>query len=145
MSTNQESGNEAKRSIHAEGAYIEGEVTVKGNFAGRDQYIVNPDTAQMLAKSFKEIFAAIEAHPSITDTDKADLHSDVEEIEEELTKGDKANESFLSKRLRNIGRIAPDILQVVIAAIADPLAGLGVVAAKIAEKAQNESGKKSTG
>ena len=44
------------------------------------------------------------------------------------------DEGFLSRRLRNIARMAPDVLDVVVATLANPLAGLGVAAKKLAEK-----------
>ena len=58
----------------------------------------------------------------------------VEEIAAEDQKGEDADESFIARRLRNIQRIAPDILDVVMATIANPAAGFGMVAKKVAEK-----------
>ncbi len=49
------------------------------------------------------------------------------------------DESFLSRRFRNIARVAPDILDVVVATLTNPLAGLGLVATKIAEKAREDT------
>jgi hypothetical protein len=50
----------------------------------------------------------------------------------------KAYEGFLSRRFRNIARLAPDVLDLV-AMLANPLAGLGVAVKKIAEKAKEET------
>src|SRR5687768_9545908 len=54
-------------------------------------------------------------------------------------KNEKVNESFLSPRFRNIARMAPDVLDVIVASLANPLAGLGVAVKKIAEKAKEEA------
>jgi hypothetical protein len=48
------------------------------------------------------------------------------------------DKSFLSRRFRNIARMAPDVLDLVVAMLANPLAGLGVVVKKVAEKAKEE-------
>jgi hypothetical protein len=50
------------------------------------------------------------------------------------------DEGFLSRRFRNIARMAPDLLNVVVATLTSLLAGLGVAAQKIAEKAKAETG-----
>ena len=48
-------------------------------------------------------------------------------------------ESSLSRHFRNIARMAPDILDVVVATLGNPLAGLGVAVKKIAEKAKEDT------
>jgi len=48
------------------------------------------------------------------------------------------DEGFLSRRFRNIARVAPDVLDVVVATLGSPLAGLGVAVKKIAEKVREE-------
>ena len=59
----------------------------------------------------------------------------------EAQKGDKADESFLRRHLRNIQRMAPDIFDVVIGSLINPLAGLGMAVKKVAEKAKAEADK----
>jgi hypothetical protein len=49
------------------------------------------------------------------------------------------DEGFLSRRFRNIARMPPDILDLVVAMLANPLSGLGVAARNIAEKAKEET------
>jgi hypothetical protein len=49
------------------------------------------------------------------------------------------DEGFLARRFRNIARMAPDVLDVVVATLGNPLAGLGVAVKKIAEKAKEET------
>jgi hypothetical protein len=51
-----------------------------------------------------------------------------------VQKNEKVDESFLSRRFRNIARVAPNVLDVIEATLASPLAGLGVAVKKIAEK-----------
>ena len=58
---------------------------------------------------------------------------------EATQKNEKLDEGFLSRRFRNIAPMAPDVLDVVVATVANPLAGLGVAVKKIAEKAKQET------
>ncbi|HET9913520.1 MAG TPA: hypothetical protein VFQ13_16610 [Anaerolineales bacterium] len=88
---------------------------------------------------FDQLYTKIDARPDTPLTDKEDLKAEVKEIQETVTEAAKENkkvdESFLARRFRNIARMAPDILDVVVATLANPLAGLGVAVRKIAEKA----------
>jgi hypothetical protein len=71
------------------------------------------------------------------------LKAELKEIESTVTravqKNKKVDEGFLSRRFRNIARMAHDLLDVVVAALASPLVGLGVAFKKIAEKAKEEA------
>jgi hypothetical protein len=49
------------------------------------------------------------------------------------------DEGFLSRGFRNIARMAPDVLDLVVAILANPLTGLGVAVKKIAEKPKEET------
>jgi hypothetical protein len=46
---------------------------------------------------------------------------------------------FLSRRFRNIARMAPDMLDVIVATLGNPLAELWVAAKNIADKARRET------
>ena len=80
---------------------------------------------------------------SRTSAVKDDLKAEVKEIQstviEAAQQRKKVDEGYLARRFRNIARLAPDVLGVVAAMLASPLAGLGVVAKKIAEKAKEQT------
>lgn len=117
------------------GAYVEGSVsTGGGDFVGRDQTKNIGAGAAEAAELFEKLFAAIEKNPKLSQEEKADVKAEVEEVKAEAEKGEEASESFLTRRLRSIGRMAPDILEVVLATIGNPAAGLGLVAKKVADK-----------
>ena len=92
--------------------------------------------AEEAARLFDNLFKTIDRHQKLSNEDKSDLKTEIEELRQELNKKDKANESFLMRRLRNIGRMAPDILEVTLATIINPVLGYGVIAKKIAAKAK---------
>jgi len=137
------------------GAYVGGSVTVSGGeFVGRDRTTVYATGGsavalgqgsraaathqgvdpEALARAFRELHAAVEARPHTAPEDKADLRAELQELEQEVARGDQADEGFIARRLRNLRRMAPDILEILLATAANPLSGLGAVARKVAEK-----------
>ncbi len=128
-----------KRIINTEGgAYIEGNVNIsgKGKFINRDDRSQTGVPLDEVTKLFESIFFQIENHPKLSSIDKSDVRQEIEEVREELSKIEQSNESYILRRLRNIGRMAPDILEIVLATITSPVAGFGLIAKKIAEKAK---------
>lgn len=140
------------------GAYVGGDVSVKGgDFVGRDKKIISGDRGISIggnvsgstiisgegnvvsfhgssSENFDSIYRTINSRTDLSQNDKADLTDEIKEFEAEIKKGNDAGESFLIRRLRNISRIAPDILEVVLATIASPTSGFGLIAKKLAEK-----------
>lgn len=121
---------------------VSGEV----NIAGGD-ISTNKTTSGLSAADIKQLFdqlyAAIETSAKTSPANKEDLKAEVKEIQSTVTeaaqKNEKVDEGFLARRFRNIARMAPDVLDVVVATLANPLAGLGVAVKKIAEKAKEET------
>ena len=116
------------------------------NIAGRD--ITTHQTAGGLSVTeikqlFEQLYTAIESNTKTSPADNEDLKAEVEEIQSKVTEAVQENkqveESFLSRRFRNIARVAPDVLDVVVATLGNPLAGLGVAVKKIAEKAKEDT------
>jgi len=102
---------------------------------------LNPADIKQL---FDQVYISIEANAKTSTTDKDDLKAEVKEIQSTVTeavkKNEKMDESFLARRFRNIARMAPDVLDIVVATLGSPLAGLGIAVKKIAEKAKEEAG-----
>ena len=146
------------------GAFIGGNVnTGGGDFVGRDKItkaegggiaiggnvtnstLITGDhnvvgaTVNLQVQYLEHIYQAIEQRPDTDPLDQEDLKAAVDEIKAEDEKGDQADETFIARRLRNIQRMAPDILEVVLTTIGNPLARFGVVARKVAEKMRAEA------
>ncbi len=98
--------------------------------------------AAELAKVFADMFSQLDALKAkgVPETDIADAKETVEAVKEEAAKGDKADEGVITKHLRNIARMGPDILDVVTASLTNPVAGVAVVVKKIAAKARADAG-----
>jgi hypothetical protein len=105
------------------------------------------NTSGLSAADIKQLFEGlqtkIEADPKTSPADKEDIKDEVNKIRtkvaEAASKNEKLDESFLARRFANIARMGPDILDVVVATLGNPLAGLGVAVKKIAAKAKEET------
>lgn len=78
----------------------------------------------------------IDAIKNLLPEDKADLKNNIAKVADEISKGKKANPGRLERLLNSIGVMAPDIFDVAITTLANPLAGIGLVAKKIGDKAK---------
>ena len=122
--------------IHTDGGtYIHGDLNNEGNIT-QETISDSQITVNDIKDIFEGIYSGIDARTDLAKDEKADLIAEIDELRAELAKKEKADEGFLLRRLRNIGRMAPDILQVTLATIANPVAGFGVIAQKVAEKAK---------
>jgi hypothetical protein len=133
-------GNEANIKV-GDVSGVNGNVNIAGGDITTHQTASELNAVEM-KQLFKQLYAAIEANSKAAGADKEDLKAEVEEIQaivtEALQKNEKVEESFLSRRFRNIARVAPDMLDVVVATLGNPLAGVGIAVKKIAEKAKAE-------
>lgn len=105
--------------------------TQGGDVAMRDSFRI---------QQFRTILETVDQKQNLANAEKEDLKSDILDVQAEASKGDKADEGFLARRLRNIKRMAPDILDVVTGTLVNPIAGFGVVVRKVAEKMRAEAG-----
>jgi len=119
------------------------------NIAGRDITThtttnISGLSAADIKQLFDGLYSKIEADPKTSPADKEDIKDEVNKIQtkvaEAASKNEKLDENFLMRRFANIARMGPDILDVVVATLGNPLAGLGVAVKKIAEKAKEETG-----
>jgi hypothetical protein len=121
---------------------ISGHVNVAGGNITTHHTTTGLSTRE-IKQLFDELYTKLEARPNTPAADKEDLKTDVKEIQTAVTeaaqKNGKVDEGFLARRFRNIARMAPDVLDMVVAMLANPLAGLGVAVKKIAEKAKEET------
>jgi hypothetical protein len=110
-----------------------------GKISGRSDRHTHGLNADEISRLFDNLFEKIDQHSELSDEDKADAKVEIQEIRQEIAKKEQASESFIMRRLRNLGRMAPDILEATLALIVNPALGLGVIARKIAEKAKAAS------
>jgi len=137
----QQGGNVAN--YHAEGGMFFAPVSVTGgDFVARDQTKTINETASdptTFAQAFALLYEQIARQPTLPPQEKAVVQEELKAVETELKKDESASEPFIQERLRNIERMAPDILEVILATFANPILGLGLVAKKIADKMKGEA------
>ena len=136
--TKQQSGNSMniKGDVDTGGGDI-----AAGDIRKRDVYQSHGSGEAGIQNLFQPIYEKIESHDDLKKDDKEDLETAVKEIEQAVAK-EEVDETFIERRLRNIARIAPDILEVVLTTLSNPLIGLATVAQKIAQKAKPKVKKK---
>ena len=92
---------------------------------------------------FEGLYTAIEANAKASLANKEDIKAEVKEFQSTVTeaaqKNEKVDEGFLPRRFRNIARVAPDVLDVVVKTLVNPALGIGAVAKKIAEKVKEDT------
>lgn len=125
-------GRDKNVSVEAGGINVEGDVEVN-------------QQAAMQKELFEDIQRQIEQRPNTPPEDVQDLKANVQEFQAEADKGEKADESFLARRLRNIERIAPDIGEVLLATVANPAAGFAMIVKKVAERASKGADSQTAG
>jgi len=126
-------------SVERKGVYIGGNVNGSNIIMGNNNKVGVEATAQ--ETFFAEVIKKIEQRSDTSPDDKDDLKVNIGEFKAEAERGNKADESFLARRIRNIERIAPDIADVVLATVTSPAAGFAAVVRKVAERAKKVSKK----
>ena len=124
-------------SVDKGGVFIGGDAQSSNIVTGDHDQVGNQGAAQEAL--FAELIKKIEQRPNTSADDREDLKTTIAEIKAEAEKGEQVNESFLSRRLRNIERIAPDIAEVILATLTNPAAGFATIVRKVAERARKSA------
>jgi len=96
--------------------------------------------AAEIADAFEKIYSALESRRQDPDVAKEEIATTVRQIEEEVQKGEAANENKVNRWLKTLALMAPDIFEVTIDTLVNPLSGIKTVVQKIAQKAKEEAG-----
>jgi hypothetical protein len=93
-----------------------------------------------LEQLFKVIYQQIQDRPVGLDVDKSEISQIVQLIEKEAAKGEEVNSKKVERWLKNLAVIAPDILKVTVATLANPAAGVSGEIRLIADEVKAETG-----
>ena len=114
------------------GIQITGNVSIENSkIAGRDNIEKNVFNVNV---SFAPVYNAIQENANIPTDVKENLTENVKQLEQEINKGEKAEPSFIQKRMETIQKMAPEIAEVVVATLQNPAAGIGLVVKKVIDK-----------
>lgn len=126
---------EFRGNVNTNGGDVGG-IIRKGNVYQASQININE-----IDKLFQPVYKKIAQSQKGDSKAQGKLKKYVGEIQNEVARNEKADGSFVKRRLKNIASMAPDIYEVAISLLTNLPAGLGVVARKIAEKARKVSEK----
>lgn len=162
IETKQEANMSDDRKLETGGTYVGGNVnTSGGDFVGRDKHVHGNETNIRIGGSvngsniivgnnnvvanttsaqniFNLVYEAIDRSPR-TAQDKEDLKAEVQEIETKVSQSEAIDEPWLTRRLRNLKKIAPDIAEIALSALAGPGAAVAATVKKVAEKVKAEA------
>jgi uncharacterized protein associated with vWA-MoxR-VMAP ternary system len=126
-------------SMSIKGQNVIGMISASGSArVNVDQQIIHQATPEM-EKLFKRAHKRIRVRPEDPKVDQAKLENQVKKIEAEAAKGEAADPSKLERWLKTLAKMAPDIVEVMAASLAGPVAGFAVVFKKIVERAKAAS------
>ena len=120
------------------GGDISGGNIAKGNVS---MYHASEMRISEVNNLFQPIYDKLNHLPKLLPKNRRILQKNVVEIQYEVSKGKKADKGFIESRLANIAHMAPDILEIVISTLANPIIGLRDLVNKIAEKASQVNDK----
>ena len=95
--------------------------------------------AKELAELFSPIYQKIESRLPDAVVEKEEITDRVKRIEKEVASDEKAEPAKVERWLRNLAAMAPDILDVTVAALTSPIAGISMTVQKIAQKVKEET------
>jgi hypothetical protein len=121
---------------------ISGRVNIAGGNIDIDETstVHYSEEVDVILEVLAETFESIQKRPDTSSSQKGNLEAEIQEIEAEVKKK-KSRKGYLAQRFNNIGRMAPDILDVILASLGNPVSGIGMTIKKIAEKAKIEAEK----
>lgn len=122
------------------GGIVIGGNVERSNIVMGDHNVVTNQNIE-LGSYFEIIQQAVEKNESLTPADKEDVKAELQEIKTAL-EDPKPDESFLARRFRNIKRMSPDILEVALKTLQNPVTGVAEVVRKISKKIEEETAEK---
>ncbi len=86
-----------------------------------------------IAPLFETIYHFVETHPKLQAGKKQDAIEELKEIQAALEEP-KPDENFITRRFRNLKRMAPDIVEVAFETLKNPVGGVAEIIKRISKK-----------
>jgi Ternary complex associated domain 2 len=90
---------------------------------------------------FAAVYERIDERPDDPAVDKDEVAQTVRAVEQETAKGSDADPGKVEGWLRRLADLAPDVLEVTLATLANPVAGVTMAVRKTAERVRAELGR----
>jgi len=121
---------------------VNNSIAIGGNVQGSNVIVGNNNSVSNqsinIAPLFQEIYDYVDKHPKLQGGKKKDAKAELEEIQAAL-EDPKPDEGFIARRFRNIQRMSPDIVDVAIKTLQNPIGGVTEVVKRIAQKVADKS------
>jgi hypothetical protein len=119
-----------------------GSIVIGGSVQGSNIVVGNNNSVSNQSVNimplFQDIYDFVDKHPKLQDEKKQDLKAELQEIQTALEEP-KPDEGFIVRRFRNIKRMSPEIVDVAIKTLQNPIGGVAEVVKRIAKKMAEES------
>jgi len=119
-----------------------GSVVVGGSVSSSTIVVGNNNTitnqTSQLNSRFEIIYRALDENKTLAPADKQDVKAELQEVQTALAEP-KPDETFIARRLRNVKRMAPEIVEVAFETLKNPISGVAEVIKRIAKRAAEES------
>lgn len=120
-------------------------VVIGGSVQGSNIVIGNnnsvANSSVKIAPLFDEIYKKLDVHKDLNPQEKEDVHAELKEAQLELEKPEP-DEGFLARRFRNVKRMAPDIAEVALETLKNPISGVVEIIKKVSKKVAEEASAK---
>lgn len=120
-----------------------GSVNIGGDVVGRDKITHNinnvASTFEQEVNNWRVQIEHVIDSANLPADEKSDVKKQVDTIQEAILSDKEKNPSRLEKLINTIAVMSPDIFDVIVSTLANPLAGIGLVLKKIGDKAKVEA------
>lgn len=117
-------------------------VVIGGSVQGSNIVIGNKNTvtntSTNIAPLFDEIYKKLDIQKDLSPEVKRDVKEELKEIQSAL-EGQQPDETFLARRFRNLKRMAPEIAEVALETLKNPISGVVEVIKKVSKKLAQEA------
>ncbi|HCB00790.1 MAG TPA: hypothetical protein DEP19_00260 [Anaerolineae bacterium] len=118
-----------------------GSIVIGGNVTGSNvvqgnNNIVTNQTIN-LTQVFEELYQEVDKQP-ISSAEKEDVKAELVEVKTALEEK-KTDETFFVRKFRNIKRMAPDIVDVAMETLKNPVSGVAEIIKKVANKMKEDA------
>ena len=120
-----------------DGSIVIGGNVERSNVVLGDRNVVSNQSLQ-LAPYFEIILQAVEKNGTHAPAEKEDVKAELQEVKTAL-EDPEPDETFLARRLRNIKRMAPEIVEVAVETLKNPISGVAEVIKRVAKKMAEEA------
>lgn len=119
-----------------------GGISIGGNVIGSNFVQGNNNRVSIqnvnVAPLFESIYHFVETHPKLQAGKKKDAIEELQEIQSALEEPNP-DESSLARKFRNLKRMAPDIVDVAMETLKNPIGGVAEIIKKVAKKMSESS------